>query len=107
MSRWTLDLAATHHGKVLFGSKFHNIVISRKEVLPSMSVMYCASFNQNLYRGFKEKRSFKQALTTGAKVTTGEETRQLAPESSSNQVQNCLNAVALTATFLKVSGGSS
>ena len=106
MSRWTLDLASTHHGKVLFGSKFHNIVISRKEVLPPMSVMYCASFNQNVvYRGFKGKRSFKQGLTSGAKATKGEETRQLAPESSSNQVQEMFERNNFNRNFSEIFRG--
>jgi hypothetical protein len=73
-----------------------------------MSVEYCANFSQNVMQsGFKIKSSLKQGLADEAKATTGEETRQLAPESSSDHVRNCFSAKALTATFLLVSGGSS
>jgi hypothetical protein len=86
---------------------------SRKEVLPSMSVKYCADFSQNtvlknaVLRGIKAKRSLNQSLANEARVSQGEETRQLAPQSSSDQVKSCLNAKPLTATFLQFSGGSS
>ncbi len=73
-----------------------------------MSVKYCASFSQDVMnRGIKEKSSLKQGLATKAWVSQGEETRQLAPKSSSGQVKSCLNAKPLTATFLQFSGGSS
>ncbi len=85
---------------------------SRKEVLPSMSVKYCADFSQDtvlqntVHRGLKAKRSLEQGLANDARVSQGEETRQLAPQSSSDQVKSCLNAKSLTASFLQFSGGS-
>ena len=78
-----------------------------------MSVKYCASFSQDtvlqnaVNRGIKEKSSLKQGLATKAWVSQGEETRQLAPKSSSRQVKSCLNAKPFTATFRYISGGSS
>lgn len=83
-----------------------------------MSVKYCADFSQDtvlqnkvlqstVHRGIKVKRSLKQGLASKARVSQGEETRQLAPKSSSDQVKSCANAKSLTATFLQFSGGSS
>jgi hypothetical protein len=78
-----------------------------------MSDKYCASFSQDavlqntVQRGIKVKSSLKQGLASEAWVSQGEETRQLAPKSSSRQVKNCYNAKPLTATFLQFSGGSS
>jgi hypothetical protein len=78
-----------------------------------MSVKYCADFSQvtvlqnAVHRGIKAKRSLKQSLVFDARVSQGEETRQLAPKSSSDQVKSCANAKSLTATFLQFSGGSS
>jgi hypothetical protein len=78
-----------------------------------MSVKYCHGFSQNtvfknvVQSGSKVVRSLKQNLAEEARVSQGEETRQLAPKSSSNHVRRCLNATSLTATFQFVSGGSS
>ena len=83
-----------------------------------MSDKYCASFSQDavlqnamlqstVQRGTKVKSSLKQSLVFDARVSQGEETRQLAPKSSSRQVKNCLSAKSLTATFRYFSGGSS
>jgi hypothetical protein len=83
-----------------------------------MSVKYCASFSQNavlqnvvlqnaLQSGLKVKSSLKQTLAKEARVSQGEETRQLAPKSSSNHVRSCFWAKPLTATFRYFSGGSS
>jgi hypothetical protein len=78
-----------------------------------MSVKYCASFSQvavsqnAVQSGLKVKSSLKQNLAEEARVSQGEETRQLAPKSSSRQVKSCLNAKPFTATFRYFSGGSS
>ncbi len=82
-----------------------------------MRVQYCHGFSQNtvpqntaqkaVQSGRKGISSLKQNLTEAARVSQGEETRQLAPKSSSNHVRRCLNAKSLTATFQFVSGGSS
>jgi hypothetical protein len=73
-----------------------------------MRVKYCHRFSQNvLHSGLKVSSSLKQNLAEEARVSQGEETRQLAPKSSSDHVRRCLNASALTATFQFVSGGSS
>lgn len=78
-----------------------------------MSDKYCADFSQNtvlqnaVKRGIKRKRSLEQGLAKDARVSQGEETRQLAPKSSSRQVKSCFYAKSLTATFLQFSGGSS
>jgi hypothetical protein len=89
-----------------------------------MRVQYCHGFSQNTVLekntvpqntalekavpgGRKGISSLKQNLAEEARVSQGEETRQLAPKSSSNHVRPCLNAKSLTATFQFVSGGSS
>jgi hypothetical protein len=80
-----------------------------------MSVKYCANFSQvavsqnavlqnavlqsTVQRGTKVKSSLKQSLVFDARVSQGEETRQLAPKSSSRQVKNCLNAKPFSRNF--------
>lgn len=86
-----------------------------------MSVKYRDRFSQNavlqntvpqntvlqivMQRGIKVKSSLEQSLASEARVSQGEETRQLAPKSSSDQVKSCLNAKSLNRNFSAIFRG--
>jgi hypothetical protein len=77
-----------------------------------MSVMYCATFNQtSCHHGFKANKSLENQSIKEPTVTKGEETRQLAPERSSDHVQkifkpNSFNRHFHSIFLVPISGGS-